>query len=96
MASLGMDSYTSSYPFELSGEQQQRIAIARALALNPAILLLNEPSSALDPQNSQILAKILLKLAVNGKTIVLSTQDMALVSQLSGRTYLLERGRIID
>ncbi|MFI5343032.1 MAG: ATP-binding cassette domain-containing protein [Chlamydiales bacterium] len=94
LASLGMEDYASSYPCELSGGQQQRIAIARALTLNPAILLLDEPSSALDPQNSRQLANILLSLSAEGKTIVISTQDISFASQLSGRTYLLENGRV--
>ena len=92
MASLGMEEYASSYPCELSGGQQQRIAIARALALNPAILLLDEPSSALDPHNSGQLANILLSLSREGKTIMIATQDMTFASQLSARTYRLEKG----
>lgn len=96
MASLGMQEYAASYPSELSGGQKQRIAIARALALNPAILLLDEPSSALDLQNSRQLADILLKLAAEGKTIVVASQDGAFVSQLSSRTYVLEGGLIIS
>jgi ABC-type polar amino acid transport system ATPase subunit len=94
MTSLGMEEYASSYPCELSGGQQQRIAIARALALNPAILLLDEPSSALDLQNSQQLANILLRLSTEGKIIVVATQDMSFVSQLSAQTYRLEKGRV--
>ncbi len=95
MTSLGMQEYTSAYPCELSGGQQQRIAIARALALNPAVLLLDEPSSALDPQNSNQLAQILQELASQGKTIVIASQDMTFVSQLSAHTYYFEEGRII-
>lgn len=94
MTSLGMEEYASSYPCELSGGQQQRIAIARALALNPAILLLDEPSSALDLQNSQQLANILFNLSAEGKIIVVATQDMSFVSQLSAQTYRLEKGRV--
>lgn len=95
MASLGMESYSSSYPCELSGGQQQRIAIARALALNPNVLLLDEPSSALDPQNSHQLARILCNLAAQRKTIVIATQDMGFVSRLSVGAYLLEEGRVV-
>jgi len=95
MKSLGMSEYSSAYPSELSGGQKQRIAIARALALEPQILLLDEPSSALDPDNSAQLAKILRELASNGKTIVISTQDMLFAEQLQGTCYYIENGRRI-
>lgn len=92
MTSLGMAEYGSSYPSELSGGQKQRIAIARALALDPEILLLDEPSSALDLDNSTRLAKILKELASQGKTIVVSTQDMLFAEQLQGTCYCVENG----
>jgi ABC-type polar amino acid transport system ATPase subunit len=94
MKSLGMAEYGSAYPSELSGGQQQRIAIARALALDPQILLLDEPSSALDPDNSAQLAKILRELASQSKTIVVSTQDMFFAEQLQGTCYCIDNGRL--
>lgn len=94
MQSLGMAEYGSAYPSELSGGQQQRIAIARALALDPQILLLDEPSSALDPDNSAQLAKILRELASQGKTFVISTQDMLFAEQLQGTCYCIDNGRL--
>lgn len=95
LQSLGMAEYSSAYPSELSGGQQQRIAIARALALDPQILLLDEPSSALDPDNSALLAKILRELASQGKTIVASTQDMLFAQQLQATSYCIDNGRLL-
>lgn len=95
MQSLGMAEYSSAYPCELSGGQQQRIAIARALTLDSQVLLLDEPSSALDPDNSAQLAKILKKLAVQGKTLVISTQDMLFAEQLQGTCYCIDSGRLL-
>jgi ABC-type polar amino acid transport system ATPase subunit len=94
MKSLGMAEYASAYPSELSGGQQQRIAIARALALDPQILLLDEPSSALDSDNSAQLAKILRELASQGKTLVVSTQDNFFAEQLQGTCYCIDKGRL--
>lgn len=92
MKSLGMVEYISAYPSELSGGQQQRIAIARALALDPQILLLDEPSSALDPDNSAQLSKILRELASQDKTIVISTQNMLFAEQLQATSYCIDNG----
>lgn len=94
MKSLGMAEYGSAYPCELSGGQQQRIAIARALALDPQVLLLDEPSSALDPDNSAQLANILKELASQGKTFVVSTQDMLFAEQLQATSYCIDNGRL--
>ncbi len=94
MASLGMAEYGSAYPSELSGGQQQRIAIARALSLDPQILLLDEPSSALDPDNSTQLAKIMRELAAQGKTLIVSTQDLFFAEQLQATSYCIDQGRL--
>ncbi len=91
-----MADYAQKYPHELSGGQQQRVAIARALCLNPRILLLDEPTASLDPANTAILAEILKKLAAQGLTIALSSQDMSFVRMIFDRVYYIENGTIVE
>ena len=93
---FGMDTYATSYPSELSGGQKQRVAIARALTLGPKILLLDEPSSALDPENTAILVKILKQLCTEGITIVLASQDMQFVRNVQDAVYLVADGNIAE
>lgn len=95
LGQLGMEKYGDSYPQQLSGGQQQRVAIARALALDPEMLLFDEPTSALDPQNAHVFAQILKRLCIQGKGIVIATQDMSFASQLLERAYFLESGKIV-
>lgn len=93
---LGIASLVVAYPHQLSGGQQQRVAIARALCLEPQVLLLDEPSSALDPQNTQALASILRQLQAAGVTIGLCSHDVAFIKQVLDHAYYLEHGQIIE
>jgi polar amino acid transport system ATP-binding protein len=93
---VGMSEHEHKYPSQLSGGQQQRVAIARALCLNPQILLLDEPTAALDPENTEILIKILQKLTKNGLTVGVSSQDMNFVKKIFDHVYLLDVGRIVE
>lgn len=93
---LGIDHLSDKYPASISGGQQQRVAIARALCLNPKILLLDEPTASLDPLNTDILAGILRKLAAQGLTIGLSSQDMNFVYKIFDRVYYIESGSIVE
>lgn len=93
---LEMEDYSAAYPAELSGGQQQRVAIARAVCLNPRILLLDEPTASLDPINTDILVNILKKLASQGLTIALSSQDMHFVKKIFDRVYYVKAGQIVE
>jgi ABC-type polar amino acid transport system ATPase subunit len=93
---LGIEEFQNEYPNNLSGGQQQRAAIARALCLEPKVLLLDEPSSSLDPFNTKNLQNILKELCDKGITIVFTSHDMSLVSNLLDNVYLMSDGEIIE
>jgi osmoprotectant transport system ATP-binding protein len=89
--------YRGRYPHQLSGGQQQRIGVARALAADPATLLMDEPFGALDPVTREALRAELVRIhAETGKTIVFVTHDMAEALALATRIVLMDRGRIIQ
>lgn len=86
-----------AYPSELSGGQQQRVAIARALAGKPDILISDESTSALDPQNTQQILNLLKKLRKEmGVTILLITHEMDVVRQIANKVAVMQNGRIIE
>jgi polar amino acid transport system ATP-binding protein len=93
---LGLESFTSAFPSQLSGGQQQRVAIARALALSPKVLLLDEPTSSLDPESKKSLEILLLELNARGVTIVLSSHDMPFIHRIMDYIYFMENGTIIE
>lgn len=82
------------YPCELSGGEQQRAAIARALMMKPDIMLFDEPTSALDPERTQNVVNIIKSLAKSGITIVLATHDLGFAKQAAETALFLERGEI--
>lgn len=84
----------SRKPRELSGGQAQRVAIARALCMSPKLILLDEPSSALDPESTLALVALLKTLLADGITIALSTHDMPFAKQILDRAYFVEAGKI--
>ena len=89
--------YRSRYPHQLSGGQQQRIGVARALAGDPDILLMDEPFGALDPATRAALQIEMKRVhAVSGKTIVLVTHDIEEALLLATRIVLLDRGKIVQ
>ncbi len=94
---LDPDLYRERYPHQLSGGQQQRIGVARALAADPAVLLMDEPFGALDPVTRAALQGELKRVhQLSGKTIVLVTHDIDEALLLATRIVLLDQGRIVQ
>ncbi|WP_179309195.1 ATP-binding cassette domain-containing protein, partial [Escherichia coli] len=76
LKSVGMENKINKYPFQLSGGEQQRVAIARALASNPSIILADEPTGALDIENTENILKLLKEINQKGKTVIIITHDI--------------------
>ena len=94
--SVGLIDKKNSYPKELSGGQQQRVAIARALAMKPKVMLLDEITSALDPEITGEVLKVVSDLAKQGKTMILVTHEIGFAKQISDRVLFFEGGCIVE
>jgi len=96
LAQVGLADKENSYPEELSGGQQQRVAIARALAMDPKAMLLDEVTSALDPELvAEVLAAV-RDLAARGMTMLIVTHEMNFARQVSSRVIFMDRGVIVE
>lgn len=91
---VGLAHKKNMYPLELSGGEQQRICIARALVNNPAILLTDEPTGNLDPDISWEIMKVLLEINLHGTTVLVATHDKNIVDRLRKRVIALVDGKI--
>ncbi len=92
---IGLKDKQDNFPHELSGGEQQRLAIARAIVNQPEIVVADEPTGNLDPYNSYEVMSILQKIHQAGKTVLLATHDRDLVNKISKRVITLEDGKII-
>lgn len=92
---VGLENKADCFPKELSGGEQQRVSIARALIHRPKIILADEPTGNLDPYHARDIIKILLKINESGSTVILSTHSKETVNFLEKRVITLEDGRII-
>ena len=92
LARIGLDAKAKEYPDRLSGGQQQRVAIVRALAMEPMVLLLDEITSALDPELVAEVLNIVRNLAAEGMTILMATHEMGFAKEVSTKVCFLEQG----
>jgi general L-amino acid transport system ATP-binding protein len=95
LARMQMAAYASRFPGQLSGGQQQRVEIARALCMDPQVILFDEPTAALDPELKHEVGEAIAELAEGGRTIVVATHEAALVHALRPRMVLMADGAIV-
>jgi ABC-type histidine transport system ATPase subunit len=93
LAKVGIADKRDHYPSHLSGGQQQRAAIARALAMQPKVMLFDEPTSALDPELVGEVLRVIRQLAEEGNTMLLVTHEMRFAREVSSRVIFLHQGR---
>ena len=93
---FGLDAKARDFPDRLSGGQQQRVAIVRALAMQPRLLLLDEVTSALDPELIAEVLDVILELAGQGMTMVIATHEMGFARDIANRVCFLDGGRILE
>ena len=93
---VGLEEKATAYPDQLSGGQQQRVAIARAMAMEPEVLLLDEITSALDPELVNEVLRLVRDLAEQGMTMVIATHEMSFARQVANTVCFLDNGRILE
>ena len=96
LARVGLAEKARAYPDQLSGGQQQRVAIARALALKPEILLLDEVTSALDPELVNEVLDTIRGLASDGMTMLIVSHEMAFVREVASKVVMMDKGKVVE
>lgn len=95
LALVGLSRKANAYPHQLSGGEQQRVAIARALVNNPALLIADEPTGNLDPENSWEIVKLLSEVNQRGTTVIVATHEKSIVDAMKKRVIAIDKGKII-
>ncbi len=93
---VGLKDHMHKYPAQLSGGQKQRVSIARALAMDPEVMLLDEPTSALDPELIGEVHAVIRDLGSNGMTMIMATHQIAFASLLASEIVFMEDGKIVE
>ncbi len=93
---VGLAEHAHKYPAQLSGGQKQRVSIARALALDPKVMLLDEPTSALDPELIGEVHAVIRDLGTAGMTMVMATHQIGFARALADRIVFMEHGKIVE
>ena len=94
LAQVGLDEKLHAYPEQLSGGQQQRAAIARSLAMQPKVMLFDEVTSALDPELTAEVLKVIEQLAADGMTMVMVTHEMGFAKGIADRIVFMHQGKV--
>lgn len=95
LETIGLAEKLNNFPDELSGGEQQRLAVARALVNHPRVIVADEPTGNLDPYNTYEIISLLEKIHQTGRTVILATHDREIVNKLSKRVITIESGKII-
>ncbi len=95
LSMVGLTDKAKHYPNELSGGEQQRVSIARAMINNPPLLIADEPTGNLDPETSWEIMKLLRQINRRGTTILMATHDKEIVNTMKRRVIALDKGRVI-
>jgi polar amino acid transport system ATP-binding protein len=93
---VGMQDWADHYPAELSGGQAQRVSIARALAMDPEVILFDEPTSALDPELTREVLEVMKNLARGGMTMLVVTHEMGFARSVATEVIFMEGGEIVE
>jgi len=93
---VGLERQADLYPAQLSGGQKQRVSIARALAMDPKVILFDEPTSALDPELIGEVLEVIKKLAIGGMTMIVVTHEMGFARSVANEIIFMENGKILD
>ncbi|MBW2491653.1 MAG: cell division ATP-binding protein FtsE [Deltaproteobacteria bacterium] len=94
LRTVGMENSITSFPPTLSGGEQQRIAVARAIVGDPKIILADEPTGNLDEDSAEIILNLLKRFHIRGATVIIATHDKELIRKTGGRVIYLKQGRI--